>query len=151
MDNVKKVEKALDQITKLSDQGYSVLTEAEKREPIKFKLDPKSLVYAKWEKIDPFDARNYQVSNNAFIAGNVSVTPVVAVNLRIFPLSANAKFLLAVSVLKFETKPLNFEVATLPPVKLPDINNEPTLGLLYTRTKPEVKLEYNGVKLPPLS
>ena len=71
MDNVKKVEKALDQITKLSDQGYSVLTEAEKREPIKFKLDPKSLVYAKWEKIDPFDARNYQVSNNAFIAGNV--------------------------------------------------------------------------------
>ena len=49
--------------------------------------------------------------------GKVNVNP--AVHFNIIPLSPIAMVLLEASELVFETNPLNFEVATLPPVKLP--------------------------------
>jgi hypothetical protein len=49
------------------------------------------------------------------------------VHLKIIPLSVTAIALLEASVLMFETKPLNLEVAALPPVKLPAMETFPAL------------------------
>jgi hypothetical protein len=69
-------------------------------------------------------------SGNVPAEGNVKVAAVVPVKRNIIPLSAVAIVLPADSVLTFETKPLNLEVAALPPVKFPEIVVFPELSIV---------------------
>jgi hypothetical protein len=59
MDNVKRVEKALDQITKLSVQGYSVLTEAERQSPFTNKIKVEDLARIPWRKLSRSEQDTY--------------------------------------------------------------------------------------------